>query len=165
MRGMAEEDYWTKIPPGLHIRICQRIRSLEDVEDVEQDILLNIWKARGKFKHKCSFETWARRIAENRIADFFRKSIRAERGEQDHAILWLEKRKREALFEDIIPTIWVEELLSSLKPNTRYIIEHRSQGEDFVSIAEDVGKTYEATRSLYRRGIAKIAKHAAADLP
>ena len=155
---MAENDYWTKIPPGLHISICQRIRNPLDVEDVEQDILLQIWKARGKFKGKCSLNTWCYRIAENRIADFFRKSIRDENGEREYAIVSFEKRKCEALFEDIIPTIYMEELLSSLKPSTRYIVEHRSQGEAFVHIAADIGKSYEATRSQYRRAISMLAR-------
>jgi RNA polymerase sigma factor (sigma-70 family) len=155
---MAEEDYWTKIPYPLHISICQRIRSPLDVEDVEQDILLHIWKSRWNFKHKCSFETWARGIAERRIADFFRKNISAERREREYAILWLEERKREALFENIIPTIWAEEILSKLKPIARYIIEHKNQGESFADIAKEVGKTYEATRSHYRRVIASLAR-------
>jgi len=162
---MAENDYWTKIPPGLHISICQRIRNPLDVEDVEQDILLQIWKARGKFKGKCSLSTWCYRIAENRIADFFRKSIRDENGEREYAIVSFEKIKCEALFEDIIPTIWTEELLGRLKPIARYIVKHKSQGESFAAIAKEVGKTYEATRSHYRRAIVKIAKHAAADPP
>jgi len=162
---MAENDYWTKIPYRLHISICGRIRSLEDVEEVEQDILLHIWKSRWNFKGKCSLNTWCNRIAENRIADFFRKRIRVEKSEREYAILWLEQRKCEGLSWDVIPTVYTEELLSGLKPIARYIIEHKSRGESFAAIAKEVGKTYEATRSYYRRGIAKIAKRAAADLP
>ena len=148
----------------MHSYICSRISNEEDILDVEQDVLLNIWKARNSFRGDSSFLTWARRIADNRIADFHRERYRRHEKELTAGIVWLEKKKRDGLVEDIIPRIYVNQLLERETPIARYILKHREDGDSFVEIADALRLSYEATRSQYRRAKKRIQKRAAADL-
>lgn len=148
----------------MHRYICSRISNEEDILDVEQDILLNIWKSRNSFKGDSSFLTWARHIADNRIADFYRKRYRRYEKELTTGYVWLEKKKREGLVEDIIPRIYVNQLLERETPIARYILKHREDGDSFIEIADALGMTYEATRSQWRRAKERIKNRAAADL-
>lgn len=154
---MGEHDYWTEIPHRLHIKICERINRLEDVEDVEQDILLHIWKSRFSFRGDCSFYTWAYRIAENRINDFYRKRYRQERNDTAAGCAWLERKKNQAIYENMTQKIYSEQLLHRLPVKNRYIVKHWSDGDSFGEIAAAIGASYEATRSRWRRAIAKLS--------
>lgn len=41
--------------------------------DLYQEVLLNVWKAFGRFRHECKISTWIYRIALNTCISFIRK--------------------------------------------------------------------------------------------
>jgi len=43
------------------------------LNDLYQEVVLNLWKAFGKFRHECKMSTWIYRIALNTCISFIRK--------------------------------------------------------------------------------------------
>ena len=43
------------------------------LNDLYQEVVLNLWKAFGKFRHECKISTWIYRIALNTCISFIRK--------------------------------------------------------------------------------------------
>lgn len=58
-------------------RICFGYsRSQEDMEDLRQDALLNLWESMSAFKGQCSMKTWVYRLTLNSCVSALRKSYR-----------------------------------------------------------------------------------------
>ena len=54
---------------------------MEDREDLEQEILLQLWRSWDSFRHDASISTWIYRIAMNTAISFVRKDSRFRRSE------------------------------------------------------------------------------------
>ena len=48
-------------------------RDNDDINDLYQDVVLNLWKAFPKFRRECKISTWIYRIALNTCISFIRK--------------------------------------------------------------------------------------------
>jgi RNA polymerase sigma factor (sigma-70 family) len=57
-------------------------KNAEDRHDLQQDILIQIWKAYPKFKHESQLSTWIYRIALNTAISNFRKEKRKIQGSE-----------------------------------------------------------------------------------
>ena len=133
-------------------RTYRKVRMLvpvDDAEDVTQDIFLNLVRSINNFKGRSAFATWFNKIVANRVADYHRRMFR-QRGRfasED------EIQKCEP-FEEAQDNIGVADLLLCLPEHYREVILMKVHYNlSFAEIASDLGMTYEAARSRYRRGI------------
>lgn len=124
-------------------------RSWEDKEDVYQDIMFHLCRSISSFKGKSTFVIWLRRIAINRIADYYRRS----------------SRNRVSLMDDLtdLPDEVIEPEWNNVYDEYKELILKRHyrhfdvvyniavNGHTLSEMAEEYGKGYEAVRSLQRR--------------
>lgn len=122
---------------------------LDDAEDVTQDIFLNLVRSINNFKGRSAFATWFNKIVQNRVADYHRRMFRQKsRFISDEDILEFEP------FEEADNGIEMMDLLMNLPEHYREVILMKLYDNlSFAEIASDLGMTYEAARSRYRRGI------------
>lgn len=154
---MAEDDYWTQIPAGLHSILRQSLPSPEDVEDVEQDILMHVFRSRHKFNHRCSFSTWAWSIALNRLADFYRHEITREKKEVEFAVYDRQMRVEQQKIA-LQTHLCAMEIMWGIPDRYREVVSLRFKGNTFEEIGTKLHISCEAARSRYRRAIAYIQR-------
>jgi len=129
----------------------RRVRMLvpvDDAEDVVQDIMLNLVGSIDKFKGRSTFATWFYRIVANKVADYHRRMSRI-RGRVVHA----EDLEGHEPVQDPDYSFEVMDFLMSLPKHYREVIMGKMDDMSFAEIAADIGLSYEAARSRYRRGI------------
>ena len=130
----------------------RRVRMLvpaDDVEDVTQDIFLNLIRSIDNFKGRSAFATWFNKIVSNRVADYHRRMFRQKsRFTSEEEMLNCEP------FQEADGDLEMEDLLAILPEHYREVILKKLYYNlSFAEIASELGMTYEAARSRYRRGI------------
>jgi RNA polymerase sigma-70 factor (ECF subfamily) len=81
--------------PALRRMVRARVYDRESAEDVVQNILLSIHRARHTYRPERSFGPWMRAIARNAMIDSFRESGR--RGEREVGVEWIDDLPGEPL--------------------------------------------------------------------
>ena len=121
----------------------------DDAEDVTQDIFLNLIRSIDNFKGRSAFATWFNKIVANRVADYHRRMFRQRsRFASEEDMLNCEP------FQEADEDLEMEDLLATLPEHYREVILKKLYYNlSFAEIASDLGMTYEAARSRYRRGI------------
>ncbi|MBD3184148.1 sigma-70 family RNA polymerase sigma factor [Candidatus Poribacteria bacterium] len=159
----GDKESFDKLVRDYFPKINKKVRALvppEDADDVTQDVLLNLVKSIDKFKGKSAFATWLNRIVSNRVADYYRKVFR----QRNRFIIEEEIIKQEPA-EEVNNNIEMEDLLMKLPENYREVILMKlCHNLSFAEIASELGVTYEAARSRYRRGIKCAASKIDSDL-
>jgi RNA polymerase sigma-70 factor (ECF subfamily) len=144
-------------------RTYRKVRMLvpaDDAEDVTQDIFLNLVRSIDKFKGRSAFATWFNKIVSNRVADYHRRMFRQKgRFASEEEILNSEPS------QEADNNVEMEDLMMSLPEHYREVISKKLYNNlSFAEIASDLGMTYEAARSRYRRGIKYAASRIDPDL-
>lgn len=63
---------------GAIARLCRHYESTSDGRlDLQQEILVAVWRAQGAFRNECSERTWVYRIAHNVAASYVARSMRS----------------------------------------------------------------------------------------
>ena len=78
-----------ELVPVLRRMVNARVRDRDAAEDVVQNVLLSIHRARHTYRPERSFGPWMRTIARNAMVDSFRESGR--RGEREVAVDWIDE--------------------------------------------------------------------------
>jgi len=76
---IAFEELWIRYRTRVQARIRSIITNSSDVPDVEQEVLIKIYKGLPRFKGKCKFSTWLHPIVGNTCKDYLRRAGRAAR--------------------------------------------------------------------------------------
>lgn len=144
-------------------RIYKKVRMLvpiDDAEDVTQDIFLNLVRSIGGFKGRSAFATWFNKIVANRVADYHRRMFRQKgRFAAEEEMLNYEPSQE---FDN---SLEMEDLLTCLPEHYREVILKKLYYNlSFAEIASELGMSYEAARSRYRRGIKYAAGRIDPDL-
>lgn len=130
-----------KLPPGA-------------VDDVTQEVFLAATRSIRHFRGDASFGTWIMRIAQHKIADYYRSDGRVPEtlpldlapDVGDHSDAWKE-------------LVVVRAALERLPEHYQVILLLRfAEGLPFNAIAERLGLTLDAVKSRYRRAVAAIAE-------
>lgn len=146
-------------------RLCRAVeRDPERRRDLEQEILLALWRALPSFRGDCSPRTWVYRVAHNVAA------THAARGSRDRLAraVALEDLDLEALPVDADRALLLERvhaLVERLRPGDRQVLLLWLEGLDTREIAEVTGlspthvttKVHRA-RALLARGLAEEAR-------
>ena len=133
-------------------RTYRKVRMLvpiDDVEDVTQDIFMNLVRSIDNFGGRSAFATWFNKIISNRVADYHRRMFRQKsRFASEDEMLNCEP------YQEADQTLEMDDLLMGLPEHYREVILMKIYyNQSFAEIASDLGMTYEAARSRYRRGI------------
>lgn len=134
----------TRIPPA-------------DVEDVTQEIFMAVVRSLKKFKHQSRFNTWLYTIANRQIADYYRRRARGGRDEAPLSLELVTFNEPSYEHENLDEQAAVRRALGNVPDHYRDIVLLRfAEGLTFTEIAEEMGKSLEAVKSLYRRAIQAI---------
>jgi RNA polymerase sigma-70 factor (ECF subfamily) len=87
--GEAYRRLLEELLPALRGMVRGRVYDRESAEDVVQNILLSIHRARHTYRPERSFGPWMRTIARNAMTDSFRAIGR--RGEREVGVEWIEE--------------------------------------------------------------------------
>jgi RNA polymerase sigma-70 factor (ECF subfamily) len=121
-----------------------------DVEDVVQDVFMNVVKSIHTFRGDSEFGTWLSRILRNKVADYYRKLARWREVDLEPEV-WRRIASEVSLQDDRLE--WVISCLE--KEQHRQVLRVFLSKASFGEMAEELELTYEATRSRYKRAVAK----------
>lgn len=136
-----------------------RVNSLEDAEDITQEIFMKMWRGLGNYKADgAPFEAWLYKIARNRVIDYYRQQKTAVSFDRAGQIA----DNRKSPEKTAIEIISKQEALSGLrklKPSYQEIIIHKFIEElENNDISAIMNKPIEHIRVLQGRAIKALRK-------
>jgi RNA polymerase sigma-70 factor (ECF subfamily) len=143
--------------PAVYNRVRYRIPE-SDVEDVTQEVFITALQSLKSFKGHAKFSTWLRTLTNRRVADFYRNKevseIQSEPLRGDGEIIRIEQLKVASKITVSDDKIVLREALMKLPDHYQEILLLRfAEGLKFREIATNMGQSFEATKSLYRRAM------------
>ncbi len=148
--------------------VYQRVRysiPQADVEDVTQETFIAVIRSLKEFRGDSKFRTWLYVILGRKIADYYRRRDPADfqwiqgedkNGDDDppNQIALLMDGAGSSTLDDVI---WIRQALLRLPPHYREVILLRFvDGLSFSEIANQLGLSLDATKSLFRRAISTL---------
>lgn len=144
--------------------IQRTVRSVEDTEDLAQQVFVQVWKAAGRYRVAARFTTWLFTIARNLCLNEMRRRgrhpvesleepVTTSEGEvgREHADTGRPGVAEEVLLEELEGRIGVA--LAELPEAQRSaILLFREKEMAYEEIAEVLGVSVSATKSLIHRG-------------
>jgi RNA polymerase sigma-70 factor (ECF subfamily) len=141
--------------------------TLDDAEDIVQDIFLKAWKNLKKYDSKSAkFKTWLMRITRNTVIDAVRKKrpLVFSHFETDEGDAFTpEVADPEPLPEELIARAQdacdVQEILQKISlPHREVLLLHYMSHQSFEEIAVILGVSASTVRSRHRRGISMLRR-------
>lgn len=150
--------------PAVHRRAGYLVPT-EDVDDVTQEIFIAVLRSLPKFRGDSQFSTWLWTLCNHKIAEFYRK----HRRKQDPQVVHLAEAagRTEGHTPEFLED-WVFMMAALLKLPRKYreiILLRFVEDMPFHEIAEFLGQSIEAVKSLHRRAIAALKKHLQEETP
>ena len=131
----------------------------EDVEDVTQEVFIAVLRSLATFRGDSQFSTWLRTLTNHKIAEYYRKRNRKKEAPQT-SLSEADARREGSPARLEEEQIALQHALNLLPEDYREILLLRfAEGLQFHQIAELTGQNLEATKSLFRRAIAKLRSH------
>jgi len=125
----------------------------EDIEDVTQEVFIAMVQSLKTFRGDSKFSTWLRVITNRQIANYYRKN-KAILTESDIEANSDSLKSKTMLADSSLNNIYLTRGLMELPEHYREILLMRFAEEmKFKHIAHSLGKSLDATKSLYRRAI------------
>jgi len=161
-RDALEELYllhFDRIYSYLHMSVGNR----HDAEDLTTQTFLKMLEAIGRFEWKSvPFSAWLFRIAHNLAMDFFRAGRRVQPEEEVPEPPGSEEASAEFHALHSIGRSSMLDLIADLSPEQRQVLTLKFVF-DFANgdVAEILGKTEGAVKSLQHRALATLQKHVA----
>jgi RNA polymerase sigma-70 factor (ECF subfamily) len=151
--------------PNVFARVRFKVPE-NDVEDVTQEIFIAVMKSLGSFKGQSKFSTWIWTITNRKIVDYYRshKSVHIEQDDYEEVVTRNPSNHTVHVdsHQDDLDT--VKHALGALPQNYQDILLMRFVDEmPFNEIAVQNGQSLEATKSLFRRSVAALAKRMEGD--
>ena len=148
--------------------VFRRVRYIipaPDVEDVTQEIFIAVMKSLKSFRYEAQFSTWLRTLVNRQVADYYRRDAAhrmhieiTELPEEGEAYqpggtsLHLHSR-----LPNMDETLMLRCAIADLPDAYREIVLLRfAEGLQFSEIAVLLGKSLDATKSLFRRAVAEL---------
>jgi RNA polymerase sigma-70 factor (ECF subfamily) len=140
--------------PAVHNRV-RYVVPAEDVEDVTQEVFIAALHSLGSFRGDSQFSTWLRTLTNHKVAEYYRKRNRKKEAPQ---VPLLETKLRvESTGPGSEERIVLQAALNQLPAEYREVLLLRfSEDLQFNEIARITGQNLEATKSLFRRAVAKL---------
>ena len=133
-----------------------RLHSLEDAEDVVQEVFVQAYRDRTRHKEVDNPAAYLFRMVANRCTDLLRKRKHAAGPLEDLA---KEPAAETAVGRDSQRQRWIEGLLSRLPSRQAEVIRLRVFGDlPFDAVAQSLGCSVPTVKSRFRYGIQKLRK-------
>jgi len=132
-----------------------------DVEDVTQEIFIAVLKSLNGFRGQAKFSTWLWTITNRKIVDYYRsrKSRLTEQDDYEEVVTRNSTIPTSRIEDEQEDLAVVQHALGTLPQNYQDILLMRFVDEmPFNEIALHNGQSLEATKSLFRRSVAALAK-------
>ena len=138
--------------------IYRRVRFVvpeADVEDVTQEVFVAALRSLPSFRGEARFTTWLRSLANNKVAEYYRKRARKqEPPEVPLSDKVADKERNATVMEE---RIVLRKALRELPGHYQEVILLRfAEGLQFNEIASLTGQSLEATKSMFRRAMAAL---------
>lgn len=141
-------------------KVYNRVKSripANDVDDVTQEIFMAIVRSIKRFRHQSKFNTWVYTIANRQIADYYRRRNRAGRDQDPISLEIVTYNEPSYEHEQLDEQAALKRALNVIPEHYRQIVMYRfAEGLSFQEIADEMDKSLEAVKSLYRRAIQAI---------
>lgn len=134
---------------------------VQDVEDVTQEVFFALMKSLNNFQGKSRFSTWVRSLVNHRVADYYRSRRPPEEAldpdlRSQPTSHTLHSDGREHGSDDLI---LIRSALYRLPEKYREVLLLRfADGLQFSEVAEQMGLSLDAAKSLFRRAIVALRK-------
>ena len=151
---MDDMDYWADIPHKTHVNLCRRLPQPEDVEDVEQEIRMELWKRRSSFRKQASPASLRYKIQQWKIGDFYRRLYRRREAESMYLALKVSCISSQSSQRSV--NMAIDILLRGISPANAFIFRKHIQGYSFEEIAAYMGTTYDAVECRWKRTVSKL---------
>lgn len=148
--------------------VFRRVRYIipeQDVEDVTQEIFIAVMKSLKSFRYESQFSTWLRTLVNRQVADYYRRDA-AHRMNIELIDLPEEGEANppggtnihlRTQLPNLDETLMLRCAIAELPDAYREIVLLRfAEGLQFSEIAVLLGKSLDATKSLFRRAMAEL---------
>lgn len=128
--------------------------SREELQDLYQDVMLNLWKALATFRGEASLKTWTYRIALNTCVSTIRRKKRIDEFAKIDSLVAqdiVEENNTEFLVE-------LHEVISRLSPVDRALMLMWLEEINYEEIASTIGLPRNTVATRLRRAKEKIKK-------
>jgi RNA polymerase sigma-70 factor, ECF subfamily len=161
-RSALEELYlvhFDRIYSYLHMSVGSR----HDAEDLTTQTFLKMLEAIGRFRwQSVPFSAWLFRIAHNLAIDHFRARRRVQTEDEVPEVAGQEESSAEQQAMDSLGQAGMLALIARLSPEQRQVLTLKFLfGFANAEVAEILGKTEGAVKSLQHRALATLQKHVA----
>jgi len=148
--------------PNVFARVRFKVPE-NDVEDVTQEIFIAVMKSLGSFKGQSKFSTWIWTITNRKIVDYYRsnksKLTLTEQDDYEEVVTRNSLNHTAGVDSHQDDLVTVQHALGTLPQNYQDILLMRFVDEmPFHEIAVQNKQSLEATKSLFRRSVAALAK-------
>ncbi len=145
------------------------LKSMDDAEDLAQDVCIEILESAGRFKGNSSLSTWIYRITVNKSLNFIRKHKRSLLVEQIESLFWksssgnqqriIEPSENLTGIEDKERKILIDEAISRLPENQKIAFILSKYDElSYKQIAEVMNVSIASVESLLQRAKQNLQK-------
>jgi len=157
----AYEKLLAELIPYLRRFVQRRLLNAAAAEDVVQNILISIHRARGSYRAERRFTPWLHAIARNAVVDQARQQLRRSRREislEDDGVAEPSAEPVEPANPRLSPEL--EDALSALPDAQREAVELiHLQGHSIAEAAERAGATQAALKVRAHRGYRAMRAH------
>ena len=158
---------WERYSPGLRRLCTHKLQSSkDDIEDVITDTFAALAEVLREGTEVQNYQAWLYGVANKRIMTIYSKNNAKKKNELHfiEAVNYHYNLKTCIDIDNIFITDeqidrYSEEILSSLKPNERFVVEkHHNEGLSMKEIADILGSTEAAVKQAHYRAVRKIRK-------
>jgi len=141
----------------IYRHVYYRVNSVEDAEDITQQVFLRAWKAIGRFKKTSSpFAAWLMTISHNLIVDYYR-SRKDNRSLDNEAIEIESPSNPEQMAETALDQQQIRKLIARLPDEQQQaILMSFIEGFSYIEVASALGKSEGAVRVTIHRALKKM---------
>lgn len=150
------EMLYTEFYPSVHRQVWNLVPH-EYVDDITQEVFISVIHSLKSFKGKSKFSTWLYTITRREVANFYRRQNRRPSSipqeiEEFEEILPSPAARNNPKLQDELITL--RHCIANLPDDYQEVILLRLVEEKkFKTIAADMHKSLEATKSLFRRAM------------
>ncbi|MEP6844540.1 MAG: sigma-70 family RNA polymerase sigma factor [Panacibacter sp.] len=137
---------------GIIFKVCNAYCiTVQDREDLAQEIIYNLWKSIRSFDNSYKFSTWMYRVALNVAISFYRKESKSMPivSLSEHATEIEDKTTEQQKTEE--KSRLLQQFISELKPLERALMLLYIDGKSYTEIAEILGITETNTATKISR--------------
>jgi len=140
--------------------LSKKLSNSDDIQDILQEILISIHKARHTYDASRPFKPWLFAIAGFRLNDFFRKSYR----KAHHDSVIVEQTKQENELQNVTETnLLAEEMKKALEllpeKQKAIVTMMKLEGYSAQEVADHLGMSVSAVKVAAHRVYKKLGNH------